>query len=87
MFLHEYYCHLLHGAVLLEKLTGSAASQEIPRILRKPKVHRTHKCPPPFPILGQLHHSPTNPSHFLKIATGLQEQWKESRKEETLKRG
>jgi len=45
-----------------------AASQEIPRISRNPKVHyRTHKRLPPVSILGQpnLVHIPT--SHFLEI--------------------
>ena len=45
-----------------------AASQEIPRISRNPKVHyRTHKRPPPVSILGQPNpvHIPT--SYLLEI--------------------
>jgi len=45
-----------------------AASQEIPRISRNPKVHyRTHKRPPPVSILGPPNpvHIPT--SHLLEI--------------------
>ena len=54
--------------VLLEKLTGFAASQEILRISRNPKVHyRTHKHPPTVSILGQPNpfHIPTY--HLLEI--------------------
>ena len=50
------------------KANWFAASQEITRISRNPKVHyRTHKRPPPVSILGQPNpvHIPT--SHLLEI--------------------
>ena len=49
-----------------------AASQEIPRVSRNPKVHyRTHKRPPPVSILGQLNsvHIPT--SHLPEIRPNI----------------
>ena len=63
-----YYILTPWCRVLLEQLTGFAASQEIPRISRNPKVHyRTHNRPPTVSILGQPNpvHIPT--SHLLEI--------------------
>ena len=45
-----------------------AASQEIPRISRNPKVHyRTHKRPTPVSILGQPNPVHIPKSHLLEI--------------------
>ena len=45
-----------------------AASQEIPRISRNPKVHyRTHNRPPTVSILGQPNPVHIHTSHFLEI--------------------
>ena len=53
---------------VLEKLTGLQLVKKFPVFLWNPKFHyRTHKRPPPAPILGQPSpvHIPT--SHFLEI--------------------
>ena len=49
-----------------------AASQEIPRISRNPKVHyRTHKRPQPVSILGQPNPVHISTSHLLEITNSL----------------
>jgi hypothetical protein len=61
--------YLLHGAEsFLKSWPFYAASQEIPRVLLKPKVHYgIRNCPPPVSILSQANpvHTPT--PHFLTI--------------------
>jgi hypothetical protein len=76
----RFSCLLRHYKTFLNLLTYSmqqsssrevirfSASQEIPRILRNPKVrYHIHKCPPLVPIRSQLDPIHTPISHFLKI--------------------
>jgi len=51
--------HLLHGAVLLEKLTVCQPTQEIPRILWNPKIH--------YPITSARHLSLSSASSIQSI--------------------
>jgi len=54
------------------KANWFAASQEIPRISRNPKVHyRTHKRPPPVSILGQPNPIHIHTSHLLEIRPNI----------------
>jgi hypothetical protein len=46
----------------------SRATQEIPRILRNPKVHnRVHKSSPPVPILSQIDTVHAPPSNLSQV--------------------
>jgi hypothetical protein len=55
--------------VLYEKLTSKlyCQSRNSPHLWNSKVPHHTHNCPPPVPILSQLHPVPTTPSNFLKI--------------------
>ena len=64
----RYYLLTPWCRVLLENLTGLQLVKKFPAFLWNPKVHyRTHKRPPPVPVLGQPNrvHVPT--SHLLEI--------------------
>ena len=54
--------------VLLEKLTGLQLVKKFPAFSWNPKVHyRTHKRPPPVPLLGQPNPVHITTSHLLEI--------------------
>ena len=76
---HSYihtYLHTAWSRVLLKKLTGFSASQEIPRILWNTKVYyRIHQSPPPVRTrsqLGQVHTPhPTSRRSILILSSHL----------------
>ena len=68
MLIHYTYLLTPWCRVFLEKLTGLQLVKKFPAFLWNPKVYyRTHKRPPPVPVLGQPNpvHIPT--SHLLEI--------------------
>ena len=68
---HHGGCYLLTYSMVHSpswEANWFAASQEIPRISRNPKVHyRTHKRPPPVSILSQPNPVLIPTSHLLEI--------------------
>jgi len=60
--------YLFHGR--LRRLRRFLASQEIPRVLRKPTIHYSiYKSPPP--VLSWVQPSPNPPFHFLKTSLNI----------------
>jgi hypothetical protein len=62
------YSLLTPWSRVLEKLTSKlcSSSGNSPHLWNPKFPHRTHKCPPPVPILSQLHQVPTTPLQLLE---------------------
>ena len=70
---HQVYSHSFLLTYSIEQSPSLEANwfcsqaRNSPHFLHPKVPHRTHKCPPPVPILTQLHQIPTTPSNFPKI--------------------